>query len=379
MTQAAADLSFIVSLLGVCYLVYAGIVVRRFPRDGAPKAGNPLGITVLKPLKGGEPGLEENLRSFLETDYRPLQLIFGVRDPEDPARGAVESLPKGGPEVELVIDARVHGQNPKVSNLINMLGRAKHPYVVLADSDIRVGPDYYGAVTAPLAEKGVGAVTCLYVGRPGRGLWSRLGAFWVNYAFLPAALVEEALGLQSGCFGATVSLKRDTLDRIGGLEPLKDLLADDYALGAAVRGAGLRVVVSRYLVDMVVTEEAPGALLAHELRWLRTIRSINPLGFAGLVFTHPLPFALLGLALGGVSPLGVGVLGAYLLARFAMVLATDSRLGLKHSAPWLLLLRDLLSFGLFVSSYWGNRVGWRGSAFELRPDGSLLQDGRSRP
>jgi ceramide glucosyltransferase len=369
----------VLSALGTAYLCLATWQVSRFRRP-TPEPRGGRGITVLKPLKGEEPGLYESLRSFLETSYQPLQVIFGVRDPEDPARAIVERLISERPDmaIDLVVDERVHGTNPKVSNLLNMLGRARYDRLVISDSDIRVGRGYFEAVSAPLEDPRVGLVTCLYLGRPGRGFWSRMGASWVNHAFLPSVLVGKALGNPSGCFGATLALRRETLDAIGGLHPLRDLLADDYALGAAVRAAGQRVVLSGYLVDMVVGDEKPSTLVAHEVRWLRTIRSIEPLGYAGTVLTHPVVCSTLALLAGGFSPLAFAVLFAAVACRLSMVAFIDARFRLARSAPWEVLFRDFLSFGLFLLGFWGTRVGWRGRTFRIRPDGSILQDGRSR-
>jgi ceramide glucosyltransferase len=369
------------SVLGTAYMLLAAHEIAGFVGRPPRRLSLRSPVTVLKPLCGEEAGLGKSLRSFCEEGYEPLQVVFGVRDPSDPAAAVVARLKAELRERDLVlvVDPRVHGKNLKVSNLLNMLGSARHDVLVIADSDIRVAPGYLDAVTAPLQDPSVGLVTCLYIGRSERGFWSQLGAMWVNHGFLPSALVAERLGMQGGCFGATLALRRDTLDAVGGLFPLRDLLADDHALGAAVRATGKAVMLSNHLVDMVVDEPKAAVLVAHELRWLRTIRSIEPWGYVGLALTHPVPLALLALPIAGGSPLSWGVLVLALACRLWLVARVDRALRLPSSAPWRVVFRDCLSFALFLAGFLGSRVAWRGQHFKILPDGALALDGGSQP
>ena len=116
---------------------------------------------------------------------------------------------------------------------------ARYPVIVAADSDVAVGPDYLSTLAATLTQPGVGAVTCLYRGLPSSGFWSRLAAMAVHDHFLPTTILGLALGLARPCLGATIALSRETLSRIGGFETVANQLADDYAIGKAVREAGL--------------------------------------------------------------------------------------------------------------------------------------------
>ena len=350
--------------------------ISRFATRPARGSAPHPGVTLLKPLKGDEGGLYANLSSFIEASRENVQLIFGVRDRTDPAAAIVERLAREHPErdLTLVVDGRVHGQNPKVSNLLNMLDLARHDLLVFSDSDVRVGPGYLEAVTAPLEDEAVGLVTCLYLGRSEGDLWSRLGALWVNYAFLPSVLVAQGLGVGNGCFGATLALRRRTLDAIGGLHPLRDLLADDYALGAAVRASGKRVVVCPQLVEIVVSEKTAARLISHEIRWLRTIRSIEPWGYAGMLVTHPLVLGLLGLALAPATPQAWAVIALALASRLHLVARVDRAFGLKVPPLWTLILRDFLSFGLFLATFTGSRVAWRDQSFRVARDGTLVHD-----
>jgi ceramide glucosyltransferase len=259
----------------------------------------PVSVSVLKPLCGVEPRLYENLRSFCEQRLAHFQLVFGVGSADDAAIGVVRRLQAAYPmlDIELVIDARVHGSNLKVSNLINMAERARHDVIVIADSDIAVEADYLRAVAAPLADPSVGVVTCLYVAHGVSGFWSRVGALFVNEWFGPSVRVAHMVRSRRFGFGATLALRRETLDRIGGFGRLKNCLADDYWLAEHVRALGLRTVLSRMMVATDVTETTFTALWQRETRWLRTIRSVNPLGFAFLFMTFATPWLVLGVGL----------------------------------------------------------------------------------
>jgi ceramide glucosyltransferase len=368
------------SLVGSAYTVLAAWAVRRFVQPRARRAGASPPVTVLKPLHGAEVELYENLRSFCVQHYERFQIIFGVRDEADPAIAVARRLIADLPEVDiaLVVDPRVEGTNFKVSNLENMMGLAKHDIFVIADSDMHVAPDYLTEVTAPLAEPGIGLVTCLYRGRPVAGMCSRLGAMFVNHGFLPSALIGERLRPGDACFGATMALRRDIYDTIGGFARLRDQLADDYALGAAVRRIGKRVVLSSYLVDTVSAEASLGALIRHELRWARTIRSIAPLGFAASFITHGVMLGLIAALVGGFSAPTLAVLAIALACRLAMVRMVDRALKLRATPLWLVPVRDMLSFWVFIVSFLGNRVTWRNNAFRIAANGRLVTNGDSR-
>ena len=305
---AGRTLTTVLAALGILYALLAIAAVRRFARTPLPEpAGTLPPVTILKPLHGAEPGLEQNLASFARQDYpAPVQLLCGVQDPRDPAIGVVERLAASPSRarVDLVIDPQLHGPNRKVGNLINMTRRARHPLLVLADSDMRVPPDYLRRVVAPFADPRTGLVTCLYRGVSAGGPWSALAAAGVNYHFLPSALVGHLVGATPGCFGSTMALRRETLERLGGFEAFAHHLADDYALGAAVRGLGLDLVLSPLLIDHVSNEPSAAAMWAHDLRWARTIRLLSPWGHAGTVVTHALPMALLAVALGAPGASG---------------------------------------------------------------------------
>ncbi|MBO0735302.1 MAG: bacteriohopanetetrol glucosamine biosynthesis glycosyltransferase HpnI [Alphaproteobacteria bacterium] len=356
------------------YLLGAALAVRRFSRRALPAASDRPAISLLKPLHGAEPGLYENLRSFAEQDYPAFQIVLGVSTPQDPAlplaRGLIRDLPAC--EITLVIDPRAGGSNRKVANLENMLKLARHDVLVLADSDMRVDRHYLAAVAAPLRDPQVGVVTCLYKGVSTGGRWSELGAMHINFGFLPGAVVARSLGMGDGCFGATIALRRETLERIGGFARLRDELADDYRIGAEVRALGLAVVLSAYVVEDHVAEPSLSSLWQHELRWARTVRAVAPAGFAGSVLIHAVAIAALAAVAAGFSLTSCIFLVISCLLRWGSALLVAASLGLAAPRPWLLAMRDALSFAVFIASFFVRKVHWRDRSFHVGATGGRM-------
>jgi len=237
-------------------------------------------VSILKPLHGAEAQLSENIETYFHQDYPgKIQFVFGVQDPDDRAIPVVKSLIERYPQLELhlVVNGAAHGVNRKVSNLINMGQVARHPFIVMADSDVAVGPNYLRMLVGPLAQPGVGVVTCLYRGPPSGGFWSHLSsiAVAVHDHFLPGTILGLALGLARPSVGATMALSQETLTAIGGLKAVAKQLADDYAIGKAGRQAGLRIVVSPMLVAHTFEEKSLSDVIRHELRCARTIFSVD--------------------------------------------------------------------------------------------------------
>jgi ceramide glucosyltransferase len=325
-------------------------------------------ITVLKPLHGEEPRLEEALATLCEQDYPEFQVVFGVQDPEDSAIAVVRRVQTRFPgrRLNLVIDPTPHGANRKVANLINMLPEARHAVLAIADSDLHVAPDWLDRLAAALAGPDTGLVTTLYAGLPAEGrLVQRLGAEQITHAFLPGALLARGLGRQD-CLGATMLLRRSVLDRIGGLPALVDHLADDNVLGQKVRALGLAVALADTVPLTTVPEAAPGALWRHELRWARTIRALTPAAFAASVLQYPIAWALAAVALAGGAGWAWGVLALAWAARAAAGRGIDRALrrgGVPLAFPlplWLLPLRELMSVAVLLAAFAGSRVEWRG-------------------
>ncbi|WP_323122210.1 bacteriohopanetetrol glucosamine biosynthesis glycosyltransferase HpnI [Burkholderia alba] len=343
----------------------------RVPRTDARDGFEP--VSVLKPLCGGEPHLYENLATFCEQRHPRHQLLFGVASALDPAAAVVKRLQTDYPEcdIELVIDARVYGTNLKVSNLINLAECAKHDRIVIADSDIAVEPDYLERVTAPLADPSVGVVTCLYHARSVGGFWTRIGAQFVDAWFAPSVRIAH-LGRSSRFgFGATLALTRDTLEQIGGLKALKDELADDYWLAALPRRAGRRTVLSEVNVTTDVAEPSFVPLWLRETRWLRTIRSLNPAGFAFLFITFTAPWLAFGAWLAwrwSDSPAGIVPAVAVALGALGR-LALHRRGAANMRAFWrdlpLIPVRDTLLALEWLVAAFGTQVVWRGARMRV--------------
>ena len=367
----------IVLIPGWVYLLAEVVAAVSFARRRLPIPPERPPISVLKPLHGEEPGLYENLRSFVEQDYPTVQMVLGANNANDGALPVADALIRDIPaaEIALVVGAPVKGSNLKVANLENMLPAARHDILVISDSDMRVDRRYLGAVAAPLHDPSIGLVTCLYKGVSTGGKWSELGALHINFGFLPSALVAAALGIDLGCFGATIALRRDTLCRIGGFVPVRDELADDQRIGEAVRALGLAVVLSRYLVEARVSEPSFAALWRHELRWARTVRTITPAGFVGSVLTHVVAIAALGAVATGFGLTASIFLGISLLLRWTTAGVIAGALGLAANGLWLLPVRDTLSFAVFVASFFGRAVFWRDQCFQVEPSGRMSVDG----
>lgn len=362
------------AISGSLYALFAAALLRRFGQKPSISPSSNPDLTILKPLYGAEPGLDANLASFCEQVYRgKVQLLFGIHSAEDPSGRVVQQLRRSFPDrdIELIADEREHGQNPKISNLMNMLPHARHPLMVMADSDIRVGPDYLNEVISTLSAPGVGVVTALYRGFPVAGLWSRLSAASINEHFLPSVLVGLELGLAKPCFGATIALSTDTLQRIGGLRAFADKLADDYAIGEAVRGLGLKVAIPPMLVGHACTEQSFGELLRHDLRWARTLRLIEPFGYAGLILTHPLPLAIIAAAFNGFGAIGWATIALALACRLSIPIQLRALPYGDHGSLLLSPVRDLLSFAVFLLSFLPGPVSWRGREYRAGTGGTL--------
>jgi ceramide glucosyltransferase len=251
-----------------------------------------------------------------------------------------------------------------------MMPLARHDYLVLSDSDVRVPPGYLAAVVAPLTRPEVGIVTCPYRGRPGPGVWSRLGSMFIDDWFIPSVRVAALLGSRAFAFGATIGIRREMLERIGGFEAIVNQLADDYRLGELTRQLGARTELSEVLVETAVDERSLRQLADHELRWLRTIRTVRPMGYAFSFVTFGLPVALLACLLSGGSTATLTMLAVTATARVMLRMAhrgvarTASELGL-------LLLSDALLFTLWCWSFFGRRVRWGQRFYRVARDGSF--------
>lgn len=329
-------------------------------------------VTILKPLCGAEHELYECLRSFCVQEHPRFQIVFGVSEPDDPAIGVVARLMREFPAVDMdiAVDRRQHGSSRKVSNLINMMPLARHDLLVLSDSDVRVGRDYLARVCAPLVDPAVGIVTCSYSGRPRTGFWSLLGSLFIDDWFTPSVRVAAMFGSRAFAFGATIAIRRQVLRRIGGFAAIANQLADDYRLGEMTRSLGLRTVLSDVVVETCVDEPTFGELVRHELRWLRTIRIVRPVGYSLSFVTFGVPVAAVGCVLADCALPAVTLLAVTALARIVLHLRVRGADVPSGHQMLLLPLRDTLSLALWLWGFATRRVQWRDDSFNVARDGS---------
>jgi ceramide glucosyltransferase len=335
-------------------------------------------VSILKPFKGIDPDIYENFRSHCQQDYAEYEIIFGVSDAADPAVAAVQRLQEefSSGAIQLVVCPNILGANVKVSNLAQMLEVARYDYLIVNDSDIHVEADYLRRVMSPLTDEGIGMVTCLYRGVAAPTLGSRLESLGISTDFCPGVLVARQLegGVRFG-LGSTLAFRRGDLERIGGFHSLVDFLADDYELGRRIAGLGLQVVLSDVVVETHLPKYDLSGFLAHQIRWARGVRDSRKGGYVGLVSTFGLMWALLNLAVSHAEPWSWAVLGCVALLRFAVALQVgkgvlqDRRL-LKNL--WLLPVRDLVAVLVWLVSFAGHTVTWRGDHFELK-NGRLVR------
>lgn len=348
----------VIGLLAVC----AFAMRRKHPVRAEPP------VTVLKPVCGDEPLLEAALASICAQNYPDFQVIIGSHDPNDPALLVAERLRARFPhcDITVVADPARHGANGKISNLMNLLPHAKHDTLVFADSDLHVAPDYLSRVAAALQVPGTGLVTTICGGEPAApGLAARLGKAHISHTFLPGALLAVALG-RHDCLGCTMALRRDTLERVGGLPGLVGHLADDNVLGRRVLGLGLAIRIADTLPVVTVQEKSLHALWLHELRWARTIGALVPLAYAASALQFPIFWSGLAVLASGGNRRALLCFAAAWAIRAAVAWGIDLTLRDSRARPapalhwWLLPARDLMSIAEIATSYWSDVVVWRG-------------------
>ncbi|MGA8140965.1 MAG: bacteriohopanetetrol glucosamine biosynthesis glycosyltransferase HpnI [Desulfobaccales bacterium] len=362
------------------YQLLALVSLWRFFAAAAAQLPRPegVGITVFKPLKGLEATTRECLESFLTQDWRPCQVLFGVRDQDDPVVPLLRELQRthAGPEIDIVFCPQLLGLNPKISSLRQMEERARYDLLVIADADVKVGPDFLSRVAAAFKDPEVGLVSCPYRSGPAQTLGAQLEALTIAADFIPSVAAAHYVEGIRFALGAAMALTRRALLASGGFAPLADYLADDFQLGRRVTAAGLQVRLLPYVVETQTPMMSFKDYLAHQLRWARTYRVCRPKGYLAYGITHALVFSL---ALGGVTGAPLWVL-ALILATMAlrMTLAVCSErfclLGhLPGNSFWLLPLKDLLSFALWALSFLGSRVTWGHRSYLVNREGKLLK------
>ncbi len=339
-------------------------------------------VTIIKPVKGLDPDAFENFASFCGQDYPEFQIIFALASPHDPAVPVIRRLQAEFPEVaaELVIDPTFHGPNGKVGNLVNAFPFARHDIIVIADSDVRVGPGYLRATVAPFADPKVGLVTNLYRCAGADGLPAVVEALGFSTEMVPNVLAALRLEGLSFALGASMACRREALLQVGGFRSLADFLADDYQLGNGIAGAGWRLELSSEFVECHSRGESLRQVLSRQMRWCRTMRVSRPGGYLLSGMTQPFWGGLAVLAAAGISVDAVAAITLLLLIRWGVALRFSRRYvqdGLLPRYLWLLPLRDLLYSLCWALSFLGRRIRWRGELFDLQPGGRIVRAERT--
>ena len=372
----------VLTVAGMGYFLAALVAALLFVRERRrPLAAFTPGVSVLKSLKGVDPGMMDAFRSHCKQNYGgKYELLFGVASLEGPEALAVTRLQLEFPEIEIKLSKCPEqlGTNGKVSTLIQLAEHARYEYLLINDSDISVGPHYLEQVMAGFAAPEVGMVTALYRGRAHGTVASQFEALGIATDFQPSVLLSRLLegGLRYG-LGSTLAVRREALEKAGGLQGLVDQLADDYEMGARISKAGYRVVLSAAVVETAVPAYDWRGYVDHQLRWLRTVRDARPGGYAGLVVTYGIAWALMNVIASGVSPLSLWLLGLSLFLRLGLAMTVGAEVLSDHQvlpSLWLLPLRDLLAIGLWVTGFAGNTILWRGERFVVK-SGKLQKAG----
>ena len=388
---AVALLTTVLTVAGMGYFLASILAAKIYLRERRlPLATFTPGVSLLKSLKGIDPHMLDAFRSHCRQNYAgEFELVFGVSSLGDPAVAAVEQLKSEFPEqaIKLVECPERLGTNGKVSTLIQLVDHARYDFLLINDSDITVTPRYLERVMnefdplnsdAGKAKIPVGLVTALYRGRGYGTLGSRLEALGIATDFMPGVLLSKLIegGLHYG-LGSTLAVRREALEKAGGLKGLVDYLADDYELGARVAKAGYRVALCAEVVETGIPAYRWQGFVDHQLRWARTVRDSRPGGYLGLMVTHGFAWALLNLVASGLSPVSLWLFGLSFFLRLAQAMTVGAEvLGDHEVLPslWLLPLRDLVAMGVWTAGFAGNTIVWRGERFALK-DGELERQG----
>ena len=329
-------------------------------------------ISILKPIYGLDPEMYINLKSFCLQNYPKYQIIFGLQDVNDEALPIVKKIIKELNDVDIsfIINTERHGTNHKVSNLINMCPSIKYEFMLIADSDMHVNENYLSQVIKPFDDPNTGAITCLYFGSATKKITSMLNTMFINNWFLPSVLISKMIKPIEYCLGATMIVRRSILHKIGGFEALSNHLADDYMLGKLISNIGYKIHLSNCIVKNVVEESSFKNLILHELRWARTLRRVEPYGYALTFLTDSLILSIFA----GTSLYVIG--NSFVLFLFPIFITLIIRVYMYSKTNevtdsarvgkiWLIPLRDTLTFFIRILSYAGNSVEWRKNKFAV--------------
>jgi ceramide glucosyltransferase len=328
------------------------------------------GVSILKPVHGADPGFYEAIRSHAVQDFEPFEILFGIGDPEDAARGEIERLIREFPGVSIrLVWCPTKAPNRKAGVLMGLAQEARYSVLMVNDSDISVPPGYLNDVSAPLADPEIGLVTCLY--RAEAHNWpSRFEALAIATEFAPSTLVAPLFGVSEFGLGSTLAFRKADLEAIGGFASIADYLADDYQLGRRLHQLGRRNILSHVVVSTRLGAGSWRSAWKHQLRWARTIRLSRGGGYLGLPITFATVWAVAA-ACGGLW----WTAAALFAIRLAMAL-TCGWLVLRSADVWkycyAIPVRDLWGVAVWAAGLFGNTVEWRGRRLELDKQGRIV-------
>ncbi|PYV41696.1 MAG: ceramide glucosyltransferase [Acidobacteria bacterium] len=369
------------TITGSVYVVLCLIALWRFHTRPPKTARKPFvswpPVTMLKPVHGLEKNQRENLRSACLQDYPLFQVVFSVQTPDDPAVPLLREIQRefGAESVTVVIGNRRAGSNGKINNMLGGLPYARHEILVISDSDVRLRPDYLRTIIAPLADPEVGCVCTLYKASCAETWFEKVELLTLNADFMASVIFAHVTGASKFCLGASVALRRSTLEEIGGLEALADYLVEDYEMGQRIWGSGKKISIVPYFIDTMVDLKSPSQWWNHQVYWDQNTRAARPVAFLATAIIRSTPFALLFASMRRLDGVGLAVLGAAILVRMATAAMTlgwgfRDREGLKSLA--LLPFRDLAGLVSWFLALTRKTTIWRGSKFTLTRDGRLV-------
>ncbi|MCL2760754.1 MAG: bacteriohopanetetrol glucosamine biosynthesis glycosyltransferase HpnI [Desulfuromonadales bacterium] len=339
-------------------------------------------VTVIKPVKGVDEGSYKNFASFCTQNYENFQLIFTLSSEDDPVIPVIKKLINDFPKIDIqfVINSALHtfyGPNYKVVNLINAIPFVKHDIIIISDSDIRVRKDYLKNIVAPFYDEKVGLVTSLYRSPEVHGITTALESLGFTAEMIPNVLFASRLEGLTFALGASIALRKNALERIGGFEELAWYLADDYQLGNKIYKAGYSLELSCYFVESIIQKESVFSLLSRQIRWGRTIRVSRPGGYFASVVTYPFLALILVIAISGLTKAALYAIIILYSVRFVTALIFSLcyvKDGILPKYLWLLPFRDALSLIVWALAFMGNSVTWRGKRFFMERDGRLKEN-----
>lgn len=370
------DAIFVVVFLGALasftFSAVAIVCAWRFSRRRvllAPGFAPP--VSILKPVRGLDPDALENFASFCRQDYPEYEILFCAGEASDPVILVIHRLMEQFPDrkIRLLIGADELGPHDKLNKLCRLVREARYDIFVVSDSDVVVAPDFLRSVVAPLSDSRIGAVTCLYRGIVDRQFWAEMEALGAATDFFAGVMVAERLHGVGFAFGQSIVISRARLAEIGGFESLVHHLAEDHEIGARLAARGNHVVISNYVTATHSPARSARDYFDHQRRWALAVRSARPWGYAGLLFTHALPWSLAAALLAPSWQLSLAILAVCAVLRLGVAWSVGIRVlsdSIVRRRWWLMPVRDVLGFVIWFTTFFYRRIQWRGIEYTVR-------------